>query len=155
MTSLIELAQFLAASPTLLVVEDDVSAASLLLKMLERFDCEVVHVSTVSEGIDEVFKHKYDLALVDLMFPVGSGVDVIRTVKAHRPEMPVIVMTGYLDHPVVQEALAYGVVTLMRKPVDFRPDYIRSVLEMFKIKARPRIETYATQSALCAVSARF
>ena len=147
MKSVLELAEYLARSPSILIVEDDPSAGHLLSKVLWRYDCEVVYADSVEQGLAEIGRSKFDLAFVDLLFPKGSGVDVIRKLKALRPETPIAVMTGYWNHPLVHQALELGVFTVLRKPCDCTPSRIQELLGTLKIKARLRPENWPPLSA--------
>lgn len=139
MSVVLELAKLLAAPPRILIVEDEIGTIDILTRMLDRYDCKVVCEQTVEGAIKRIMAEKFDLAFVDIVFPAGSGVDVVRAIKTHRPEMPVVVMTGHPHNPLVDKACAYGVIAFMRKPVDFSPESIGSVLRSYKIRVRSKV----------------
>ncbi len=137
MTSVLELAQFLARSPRLLIVDDDIDIIESVAQLLKHYDCEVVHSTTVAEGAHRVLTERFDLVFVDLVFGQGSGIDVIQALKVRCPGTPVVLMTAFVDHPLVQEAMECGIVTLLRKPADFTLERLKELLSTFKIRAKP------------------
>ncbi len=42
--------------------------------------------------------HRFDVAVIDLIMPGNDGRDVLKIIRLHRPEMPVILMSGYTEH---------------------------------------------------------
>jgi DNA-binding NarL/FixJ family response regulator len=66
-------------------------------------------------------KHKPDVAVLDIQMPKASGIEVTRWVRAHRPEVGVLVLTAYDDDPYVMAVLqagANGYVLKTAKPDD-------------------------------------
>jgi DNA-binding NtrC family response regulator len=67
---------------------------------------------------------QFDLVLADVVMPLMSGLDMVKRIKAIRPEIPVLLMTAYSD--AVIETLGDVKCPLIRKP--FLPeDLIRTV----------------------------
>ena len=58
------------------------------------------------------------LALCDLMLPDQSGLDLLRALRAARPGLPVVLMTGYVTADNAAAALAAGAVGFLPKPFD-------------------------------------
>ena len=88
-----------------LVVDDNEDVLKTITKYLEQKEYTVV---TASNGLDaltlcESEKGDFDLLITDLVMPSISGVGVIAIVKDRYPDLPVIAITGWGEHP---EALA-------------------------------------------------
>lgn len=71
---------------------------------LEAFFSEKYEVSTAYNGLDGIKEFDnsdgcVDLVLTDLVMPDISGVGVISVIKKKSPEMPIIAMTGWGEHP--------------------------------------------------------
>jgi DNA-binding response OmpR family regulator len=71
---------------------------------LESFFSEKYEVSTAYNGLDGIKEFEnndgcVDLVLTDLVMPDISGVGVISVIKKKSPEMPIIAMTGWGEHP--------------------------------------------------------
>jgi CheY-like chemotaxis protein len=88
--------------------------------MLEGFGYRVTAVSRPEEAIS-LFRaepHTFDLVIADVMMPVLSGTDLAREMLRIRPEIPVLLSTGYDAPATVEAAHVLGVRALVRKPMD-------------------------------------
>jgi two-component system, NarL family, nitrate/nitrite response regulator NarL len=72
-------------------------------------------VTTPGEGVRAVNEYDPDVLLLDVNFPVGSGLDAARQVTARHPRTKVVMLTGTEDHDVLGEALDAGVSGYVRK----------------------------------------
>src|SRR5262252_3767339 len=81
----------------LLIVDDhDVVRMGLKQVFSGRVDMEVAgEARTGEEAIAQVRANPFDVALVDLSLADMSGVDVLNRSKAIRPEMAVLIVSGY------------------------------------------------------------
>jgi two-component system response regulator RegA len=68
-----------------------------------------------------------ELAVVDLRMPGGSGLDVVRELKALEPAMRILVLTGYGSIVTAVEAIKLGATNYLTKPAD--ADEILNVLQ--------------------------
>lgn len=91
----------MAESGSFLVVEDDPRTARTLTRLLARFrSVQVAH--TVREARDALVLDAPRTGLVvDVGLPDGSGLDVVRLARAKWPVLPVLVLTGCHDPPVI------------------------------------------------------
>ena len=55
-----------------------------------------------------ILKHKPDVAVLDIQMPKASGIEVTRWVRAHLPEVGVLILTAYDDDPYVMAVLQAG-----------------------------------------------
>lgn len=55
-----------------------------------------------------IAKHKPDVAVLDIQMPKASGIEVTRWVRAHQPEVGVLILTAYDDDPYVMAVLQAG-----------------------------------------------
>jgi DNA-binding response OmpR family regulator len=78
-------------SRLVLVVEDDISVRRPLVKFLEMHGFATVTAETTDEGLDELKKHQFVAAVVDLRLRRGSGRDVVVAAPA---EIPVLIFSG-------------------------------------------------------------
>jgi CheY-like chemotaxis protein len=80
-----------------LLVEDHVDSARLLARLLryDGYDAEVAE--TAADAIRAGNERRFDVLLTDLSLPDGTGVDVLRALRASRtnPAMPAIAITGH------------------------------------------------------------
>lgn len=78
----------------ILLVDDEPSVRELALRVLERAGHEVTVAATGRQGLELFRAHGCDVLFVDKNLPDGSGLDVIRAVRAAEPDLPVILVTG-------------------------------------------------------------
>jgi DNA-binding response OmpR family regulator len=78
----------------ILVAEDDVPLADFLCQQLQE---EQFTVRVVSDGLDAqrlASEQPFDLVLLDLGLPGAPGLDVLRVIRAKKPDLPVLIVTG-------------------------------------------------------------
>ncbi|MEM1203886.1 MAG: sigma-54 dependent transcriptional regulator [Acidobacteriota bacterium] len=102
----------------ILVVEDRDSLRRLMCAALEGEGFAVTPAASVGEARDQVGSRSFDLALTDLKLPDGSGIDVLRTLRRHQREVPVVVLTAYGSVSMAVEAMKLGAVDFLEKPVE-------------------------------------
>jgi two-component system OmpR family response regulator len=86
----------------ILVVEDEDSIASFVVKGLTAEGHAVERAPTAADAIGLGMTFDFDLILLDLVLPDGSGLDVLKSVRSVRPDVPVIVVSalGEIDDKV-------------------------------------------------------
>lgn len=84
---------------TVLVVEDDADILRLVQIILEEAGFEVLAANSAAQaiGIETGFSRTIHLLLSDIMMPDMCGPDLAKTLKQRRPEMRVMLMSGYAN----------------------------------------------------------
>jgi DNA-binding response OmpR family regulator len=82
---------------TILVVEDDSAILELVKLILDEAGFEVLSAVSVDQAslVAEGFPRTIHLLLSDVMMPDGSGPELAGRLKEHRPDMRVILMSGF------------------------------------------------------------
>lgn len=70
--------------------------------------CEVTSVSSVRDALAAMDRQTFDLAMIDLRLPDGSGLDVLRRLQADFPDTVCIVTTAMADDSSIVGALSAG-----------------------------------------------
>jgi DNA-binding response OmpR family regulator len=78
----------------ILVLEDEFKLANFIKKGLEAERFAVDVAPDGQTGLDMALVTKYDLMILDLMLPGLSGSEVLTRVRAHRPLIPILVLTA-------------------------------------------------------------
>ena len=104
--------------PLVLVVDDEKDIRELVSLFLQKDGYRVTTVESGSRAIEAVQREMPDVVLLDLIMPGMNGVEVLKALHAIKPELPVVIVTGYPDSDMMAEALRYPPVTLLPKPVD-------------------------------------
>jgi excisionase family DNA binding protein len=102
----------------LLLVDDDGGTRILLTKMLEReYDVETAVNATGALDALRRAGTSYDLMISDLNMPGMDGIALIREVKRIRPELPIIIVTGYSTEKSAIDAVNLRVAGYLTKPL--------------------------------------
>ena len=78
----------------LLVIEDNLDLAESIKEFLskENFIIDVIH--NFSDAEERMNLYEYDCALIDLMLPDGSGLDLVKKLKSIQPQSGIIIITA-------------------------------------------------------------
>ena len=104
------------ARPRILVADDEASIRELLQKTLALADYDVDLANDGRSALERLRASTYDLLITDLKMPGADGLTVIREARRYRPDLPVIVITGFSTEASAIEALNLGVSGYLTKP---------------------------------------
>jgi excisionase family DNA binding protein len=105
------------SEPKVLVVDDEPSIRELLTRTLSLAEYAVDAVSDASMALARLREgHRYDLIFADLKMPGMDGLMLIRQVKLMKPDLPVIILTGFSTEVSAIEAINLGVAGYLTKP---------------------------------------
>ncbi len=100
----------------ILLVEDDDATREVMTEVLRTSGHEVVTAATMKQALAAAESGEFDLLVSDIGLPDGSGLDVMRWFKDHRP-IPGIAVSGYGTEEDLQRSLAAGFFTHITKPI--------------------------------------
>lgn len=103
------------SAPTILLIDDDVELSQMLCEYFDSFGCPLRLAHTSREGEALLAGGDYDLALLDLMLPDGSGLDLLRRHR-DRCGRPVIMLTAHGDESDRVVGLELGADDYLAKP---------------------------------------
>ncbi|WP_417459217.1 response regulator [Kordiimonas sp.] len=110
-----------ATGPHILVVEDNPVMASILSKLLGRFEARFDVVANGLEAIDAAKEAEYDLIFMDILMPTLGGVrstKAIRKLSAHYENIPIIAVTARVSERAEEEYLSEGMSGMIKKPIN-------------------------------------
>ena len=102
----------------LLLVEDEPDARDAIQTYLETYGYEIVEADTCARAIDEVTNELPDLLVLDYTLPDGTALDVLRHLKMHGIDLPVIVLTGNGSIELAVTAIKEGAEQFLTKPIE-------------------------------------
>ena len=105
-----------AGRARILVVDDEPSIRDLLSKTLALAEYEIDLAPDGKTAIERMRIVPYDLLITDLRMPGIDGLTVIREGRRLRPDLPVIIITGYSSEASAIEAVNLGVSGYLTKP---------------------------------------
>jgi PAS domain S-box-containing protein len=102
------------------IIEDDVSVAKLLAEFFASDDYRVSLFTDPKAALQALLGAPMDVDIVvtDQTMPGHTGFEVAQAVLASRPDLPIILCTGYSDEIDEEAALATGIRAYVEKPVD-------------------------------------
>lgn len=102
--------------PLVAIVDDEAGQRQLYDNALQRAGYATVLCANGREGLAQAAT--CDLMLLDVRMPDMSGLDVLKEVRLTRPELPVILLTAYIDVRDAVAAIKSGAVDYLEKPID-------------------------------------
>jgi len=123
----------LTGDERILFVDDEQPLAKLGKQILERLGYQVV-ISTSSVEALELFRAKadqFDLVITDMTMPNMTGHNLARELMKVRPDIPIILCTGFSERITVEKAKKIGIRELLLKPLSHRVlgNTVRKVLD--------------------------
>ena len=122
----------------ILCVDDEEVILNSFRKILVLDGYSVDTVETGQEALGLIQIHDYDFVFTDLKMPAMSGTDVAKAVKHLRPDIDVVIITGFATVESAVECMKHGVMDYVEKP--FTEDELRVFVRHALIKRRDRIE---------------
>lgn len=104
------------ARPRVLVADDEAAIRDLLQKTLALADYEVDVAHDGRAALERLRAGAYDLLITDLKMPGVDGLAVIREARRYRPDLPIIIITGFSTEAAAIEAIDLGVSGYLTKP---------------------------------------
>jgi len=131
--------------PHILLMEDEHSIANGLKMVLTEEGYAVDLAMTGQSALDSFFNNGFDLLVADLRLPDIDGFEVIKQVKAKRPETEVVVITGYSSVYSAVDAMKLGVYDYLPKP--FTEDEIKRAVSGALENKKKAMETKQAETA--------
>lgn len=100
--------------PTVLILEDDPTTSSALQVLLSQHGYKPVLAFSVREAMKVIGRQPF--AILDLLLPDGSGIEVLREIRAKYPSTRVLISSGCCDASSEKEIDELGA-TLHPKPI--------------------------------------
>jgi CheY-like chemotaxis protein len=132
-----------AQSPrTFLLAEDDPVVRQVLRLVIEFYGDQVLEAEdgTTAIAIASTYEGQLDLLVTDIMMPGYNGAEVCQRVRAGRPDLPTLFISGYYPEAVFSEAGLPAHSAFLAKP--FMPeDFSEAVERLLGSVARTRTTT--------------
>ena len=102
----------------ILIVDDDVDFNNLLTDVFLQANYEVQSVTDAEKALALMELNAFDLVVTDQRMPVMTGLELIKAIKTKDPEVPIIMVSGYLDNRSIRELIREGVGGIFLKPLN-------------------------------------
>lgn len=95
---------------SILLVDDHPAFADALLSILHRDESinAVAVAETAEQALEKLAESKFDLVLVDVSLPRVNGISLVSTIHEQYPDLPCVMLSGYLSPEYVRRSLDAG-----------------------------------------------
>lgn len=102
--------------PSVLVVDDDPMVLRVLVRVLQHWGrVELTALTDSRAAMEQLASGTVDLLISDLRMPGYSGLSLLDAGREHRPDLPVIIVTGHATQQIEREIQQRNA-SLLRKP---------------------------------------
>ena len=117
----------------LAIVDDESGIVEEVKAFFEEEGHKVYTADSGEDGIKLVKKYKPDLLLIDMKLPDISGIRVLAAAKEFSPRSKTIVITGYVNQSLIDEAEKLGRDSFLQKP--FNLEALKSEVDRLLLQA--------------------
>jgi PAS domain S-box-containing protein len=113
--------QLSCGDESILFVDDEVALVQLAIQLLEKCGYQVVGHANPLQAL-ALFKadpNRFDLVITDMTMPFMTGNQLVKALRDIRPEVPIIMCTGYSEQISSEKAQMLGIQALLRKPLSY------------------------------------
>ncbi len=124
----------------LFIVDDDEQLSQTLVSRFRRQGMTVTAADSKAAALALAQEHDFDVALLDLHLPDGTGIDLLGQLKARQPEIEAIMLTGHGSIETAIQALKLGAYDYLTKPFHL-PEleiHIQKAFEKVRLARRER-----------------
>lgn len=113
-----------------LVIDDEMGVLKTTGQMLEVLDWNSVLVSEADAGLEAIESDEhFDFVILDLVMPGTDVADTLATMKSFRPELPILLVSGFDRYGIIDELGNYEAVAFLQKPFGIA-DLEKSIVEL-------------------------
>jgi len=109
----------------ILVVEDHVGIKEFLRAALSGKGYAPIVVSGPPDALPYIDRDTVRLAIIDIVTPKGSGLDLLQRIRDRRPALPCFIVSGHLTPERIDRARRLGAAEILSKP-----------LQLFELEAK-------------------
>ena len=110
----------------ILIVDDDREFAESLADLLIEECGHTVAVNSGEDALKYIQKNNIKVILMDIKMSDMNGVETLKKIKKIKPDIYVILMTGFSMDELINEALNFGASEVLVKPLDI--EHVISVI---------------------------
>jgi PAS domain S-box-containing protein len=102
-----------------LLIDDEAPVLAAIAEVLSRLGYEAVSFSDSQAALAAfaATPERFDVVVTDETMPGLTGTELARAIRSHRPDLPIVLVSGYTGAIPTQQAFAIGVSELLSKPI--------------------------------------
>ena len=107
-------------SKTMLIIEDDVVSRDLLRLVFEYDGFQCIEADNGEMGLSMLESQAFDVVILDNAMPVMTGIEFLdhRKHQSKNTDVPIIMITGFLNQEIREKATQLGAYAIVGKPYD-------------------------------------
>ena len=102
----------------LLLVDDEKKFLEVMSERLTTRGVTVTTATSAAEALEQIEANLFDAVILDLKMPGMDGIEAMKRMKAKRPELQIILLTGHATVEKGVEAIKLGAMDFVEKPAD-------------------------------------
>lgn len=103
----------------ILIVDDDSEIRETIAEFLRNHGYEPIQVTNALSVVRTIKNQKPDLMILDMKMPGADGIQIVRALKRENIDIPIVVISGFLDGKNASILISQGVKSILAKPIDF------------------------------------
>ena len=107
-------------SGKVLLIDDEQNFMDVLAERMSYRDIDATTVTSAEEGLGLVASNAYDAIILDLQMPGMNGLEALERLKEMKPDLQVILLTGYATEEAGERALKLGASEFLEKPANIQ-----------------------------------
>jgi CheY-like chemotaxis protein len=121
----------------ILIVDDNELGLLARKQVLRELGHHVTVVSSAQEAVRRFTSEPFDLVVTDYRMPDMDGIEIIRRARAHNPEIPIVLISGFTNALGLNEATTGADVVLQKSATEVS-QLIRAVNRLLRKNAPPK-----------------
>jgi len=99
-------------------VDDEKEFLEIMSERMKTRDMDVTTATSADQALEIIEKESFDAIILDFQMPGMDGMEALKAIKAKKPEMQIILLTGYATVEKSVEAMKVGATDFIEKPAD-------------------------------------
>jgi CheY-like chemotaxis protein len=121
----------------ILLVDDNANGLSARKSVLEELGHRIVTAASGADALEQFDSHKFDLVVTDYKMPRMDGLELISRLRKQAPDLPIVMISGYVDTLGLNEA-STGADVVIQKSANEVSHLVRSVNRLLRRKPAAR-----------------
>ncbi len=121
------MARYTMSTRTFFLIDDDPAIRRAMQSVAEMMQVRATSFASAEEFLASDAPQREGCLVIDIRLPGMSGLELLRVLREHSCDMPIIIISGHADVPMAVEAMQCGALTVLTKP--FRLQHVVNELE--------------------------
>lgn len=105
-------------SEKVLLVDDETEFLEIMSERMEARGMAVTTAESADQALTILEKKSFDAIVMDFQMPEMDGIQALKAIKSKKPELQIILLTGYATVEKTVEAMKIGATDFLEKPAD-------------------------------------